>query len=210
MKKNNTLYLILSILIQVTLVILIFYQNKKNIQYKIENKELQLELNSIVYEYEVSRINQLHSLVLNGIDLNGLNIGDVKLKNHSINDIIDKNTMLVLFLSELNCESCYEKEFSNITAQAFVPKEKIIIIGAFQNKRTFLAFIQKYKDLNISLYYVDINKKQIDPLLKVESPIYFLIDRSYKTNLVFIPNRYKTNKTEVYLKVASNHFSQLN
>lgn len=114
-----------------------------------ENELLNMELNLLLD-------NSMLQYIYNGLSMANFSVYDEYDNLLKLSDLLDENYKVVLKFSQYHCTSCVDymlKEVDYITEKS--PKDRIIIIGAYENKRIFRTLKKKY-DINIPFYFLKI------------------------------------------------------
>ena len=72
----------------------------------------------------------------------------------NLSSLLDDEYKLLVKFSQYHCKSCVEHLLNELK---IVPKDKVLIIGAFENKRTYLSFM---KGLNTEFKTYFLNVKE--------------------------------------------------
>lgn len=137
---------------------------------------------------------------------NGDSLGNLQLSNEKGNfqliELLDDDYKLIFRFSELQCSSCIDFIFDELKLLSpQFPCNKLIIIGAFRNKRTYLKFKEK-KNLIYPIYYEDIHLVEDG---KNESPSLFLLNKEQKIKSLFYPIKGMHFLFQNYITNINNH-----
>jgi hypothetical protein len=168
-------------------------------------KMLDAEKMTDILRMRTFETNFYKSYLLNDCKLNDFSVQDTS-NVFKLSKLLDGRAKLVFFFSESYCGKCYEFELANLANDSTISPKDIIVIGAFQNKRTYLAHLQFYKQYSLPTYYVSDMEESISPMLNFGSPVYFIYDESHTTKAVFFPDRNMQDQTKVYFKILQDRY----
>jgi hypothetical protein len=111
-------------------------------------------------------------------------------------DIIDTGKLFFYF-GEHNCQLCYQEIIEILNK--YIEKsgtQNIIVIAEFDNLRNLQYFIKNTK-IDAPIYYI---QKNVDIVaINAEQPFFFVLDKSFRANFVFIPDKKYNENIEPYL-----------
>lgn len=180
------------------------HRKEKLLKQRCKTKEIELLMLNI--ERHKIKNNLYKTFMLSGVSLGNLTIYDKHLVPQNIIDVLKNKPKLILFFSEYNCEKCYEFELKNLSEEKELKKEDILVIAEFQNKRTYLAHLEQFKDFSLPIFTIENGNKALDPLLKMDAPVYFVYDQSLMANCVFFPDRDLHIFTMIYFDVVIKRY----
>jgi hypothetical protein len=122
-----------------------------------------------------------------------------------LGNLINKENMLVVYHSQLNCDACVEFQINMVKEYLDkIGKYNILFITAYSNLRNLLLFNKIYS-MGCPIYAIEDNTLQI-PIEEENEPFFFEIDKNMRTNQVFIPRREIPDLTKKYLGMMSKRY----
>jgi len=162
-------------------------QNQKALIYELED-----DINKLLSNDSLKFLSE-QQVIDKNIRLESINGEELLLQ-----DIITDKSKLIFMFSELNCISCYEKIINDLNRHInVIGKENVLILAYYSNPRELYAFM-RVNQIKCKVY--NIESKSLGLMIDNENiPYLFLLDSSFKTNFMFIPDKKYTKLTEAYL-----------
>lgn len=199
-RVNNWLLLILIIFI-VTFSCLYNYQLKKKIVLAKEKMEL------LGLERDLLLDNSMLQYSYNEASMKNIKIYSDTDEELMLTDLLEDDYKIVFKFSYLHCLSCVSSilnELDNMSKE--IPKEKILILGEYENKRAFEAFKEGHK-ISLPIYYVNTNNDVGNNVLKKENmPYVCLLNKDLRIRHLLIPMKEIPIHIERYLKIMLKRY----
>lgn len=114
-----------------------------------------------------------------------------------LSSLLDDEYKVVFKYSSTNCSSCINSELEHIIKLSrHVPKNRIIVLGEFTNRRQFLASMKGHS-IDFPVYQLE-TKAFGDLLEKENVPFFFLINKELQVQDLFIPMKELPDFTDLY------------
>lgn len=121
-------------------------------------------------------------------------------------ELLDDEYKLMIKFLYLHCSSCINTIFDGLNKMVEkFPKERVIIIGEYENKRTFEAF-RKNRSIPYSIYWVNSSEIQDDILKEENMPYSCLINESMKIENILIPIKELPDHSARYYGIMFERF----
>ena len=123
----------------------------------------------------------------NEYSLNDFSLSDTSDTKINLSELLDDNYKIIFRFSYLHCSSCVEFELKNVMKIAQrIPKDRIIIIAEYDNKRGFTAFIKAH-NITLPIYFLNENEHANNILQNENIPYVCLMNKQMKIEHLFIP-----------------------
>lgn len=121
-------------------------------------------------------------------------------------ELLGEEYKLMIKFSYLHCSSCINTIFDELSKMVEkIPKERVVIIGEYENKRTFEAF-SKNKSIPYPIYWVDSREIRDDILKEENMPYSCLINKSMKVENILIPIKELPDHSARYYRIMFERF----
>lgn len=124
----------------------------------------------------------------------------------NLSSILDNECKLVVKFSQYHCKSCIEHLMNELK---IIPEVKVLIIGAFENKRTYLTFVRSL-NIEFPIYFLNVKEDYMDILVDENLPYIGLLDNDMFIRDLFIPIKEIPNCTQRYLNVIIDKYFDKN
>lgn len=167
---------------------------EKERQLKTEEMQLLSLKNSLLLEYS--------SLVYlyNDKCLDDMILCDKTGRNYTLSSLLNGEYKLLIKFSQYHCKSCIEQILNEL---GIIPIDKILIIGAFDNKRMYQTFLKGIK-YDFPIYFLDIQNDKMEILVDENLPYFAFINDDMCIRNLFIPIKEIPIHTQKYLKIVLN------
>lgn len=115
-----------------------------------------------------------------------------------LGELLDSKKKLILRISEFQCNSCIDSTLLLLNKYSSVLQNKAIVIASIIGTRNRIVF-KRVHNLNFPFYYIDEKSLQLNAEKGI-TPYFFMLDSSLTSDLVFVPDKTKTELTDFYLK----------
>ena len=116
----------------------------------------------------------------NGYQLNDFLLTNITGSTLKLSNLLDDHYKIIFRFSYLHCSSCVEFELKNIIEIAErMPKDRIIIIAEYDNKRGFSAFTKAH-NITLPIYFLSENTHADNILQDENIPYVCLMDKKMK------------------------------
>lgn len=154
------------------------------------NKSLHSEtenIKSLSVERDLLLDNSMLCYTYNETKMEDFTIFDEFDKEQKLSDLLDKDYKICFRFSYLHCSSCIANMLKDLsTISKYIPKDRILLIGEYENKRNFLAFKESNR-ITLPLYFLD-TKSDNDNILKSENmPYICLLNNTMRVENLLIP-----------------------
>ena len=120
--------------------------------------------------------------------------------------LVDNQPTLLISFSDLHCSSCIHSLFNVINQYVSeIPEKRVIIIGRFQNKRSFSAF-QTNQNIEYPVCFVQEKDSNLSLLSEENLPFICLVDSSLKVQNLHIPIKEIPKHTKRYMNMIIRRF----
>lgn len=133
-------------------------------------------------------------------------ISDLKLFDSKqelyLSDVLDDEYSLLIWFSELHCSSCIEfvlNELNFFENEGFDDR-KIVIIGSFRNKRSYLQFVQNHK---IFFQFFGEMETLLNGEYKEDMPSMFLLNKDRDMKCLFYPLKEIPSMMHNYIEIIN-------
>jgi len=202
MKRDKIYFIIIAVLIVSNLV---FLKKKKTTIY---------ETGQVTWEYDSKLFDKLGEILFNNMQWQWIGEGDTLRKNIlletedfkqlSLMEILNGKKIVFRF-SERQCPSCIDAQMSLIKLhEKIFNKDDIILLASPLIKRNILIKKNEYK-IKHSLYFIEEEGLKIK-IEKLNMPYYFVTDKNYVVDLVFVPVKEIPLITKHYFANLNNRF----
>jgi hypothetical protein len=182
-----------------------------NLQYKdweYKKKELEDKVNgnNMILNLIVNLNN--HQILSEYKDISSIIGSSILNKSVSLKKVIEEsdNPKLIFRFSESSCELCVDSVLVCLRKHSDrIGKKNIIILTSYDDI-AYLVLFKKYEEIDFQIY----NARNIDlPIEKLNVPYLFVIDKSLKTNCIFIPEKTIQKRTDLYFQtIVKRYFSK--
>ena len=159
-------------------------------------------------QYDLSELSKYDTLQFGSEDRmvsSDLQLRDLGGNLTTLGSLISSGPKLVFRYSELNCNVCYQKvldELSGLIKK--IGPENILIITSYSNQRELYNFMRIN---NITKNVFNIGSATLGlPVDDYDVPYLFVLDRSLKTKLLFIPFKQNPVMTKKYFLFVKDKF----
>ena len=197
MKSLLTAMTILIIIVSFLCIIFSLEQTKSKEKFELESKISFLKEDiDLLLQNELQTIKSEQTKINPTFKLYTLQTDSVK-----IMDVIGKGKLFFYF-SEHDCQLCYQEIIDKLNKYIEVSKTKnIAVIAQFNNLRNFLFFKRNTK-IEAPIYYT--TKKINLEATNTNQPFFFVLDQSFKTKFVFIPNKKYNENIDSYFSFVND------
>jgi hypothetical protein len=207
MKKLGIL-LVFVIILLFDFIFIYLYNKEKSLNIKENNLILKIK-----YENEILK-NMLieHVLYCEEFEFNlNYKITNKFGKEMLLKDITDGSPKLILRFTDQCCEACFESEIEKLKILSNSIDGKDIILLVSSSSKNYCKILNDIYKINFEVYSCDINNNLFPKSLnELKLPFYFLIDKDYKSKLIYIPDKAFPEITQEYYSALKNYFSILN
>ena len=120
----------------------------------------------------------------------------------NLSSLLDDEYKLLVKFSQYHCKSCVEHLLNELK---IVPKDKVLIIGAFENKRTYLSFM-KGLNTEFKTYFLNVKEDCMNILVDENLPYIGLLNNEMFIRDLFIPIKEIPSCTQRYLNVIVDKY----
>jgi len=202
MKRDKIYFIIIAVLIVSNLV---FLKKKKTTIY---------ETGQVTWEYDSKLFDKLGEILFNNMQWQWIGEGDTLRKNIlletedfkqlSLMEILNGKKIVFRF-SERQCPSCIDAQMSLIKLhEKIFNKDDIILLASPLIKRNILIKKNEFK-IKHPLYFIKEEGLKIK-IEKLNMPYYFVTDKNYVVDLVFVPVKEIPLITKHYFVNLNNRF----
>jgi hypothetical protein len=183
----------------VMLIIRISRNNNQSIGKNVSGELLQLKsINHMLYGNIFIQYHSENSVIDNIYGNTG------EYESADLKSLLSDNIKLVFRYNENHCNSCVEealKPLMEISAKIGV--DNILILTSYRNVRTMQIYVKKYAP-GITVF--NSNEVLNLPIEKQNTPYFFVIDNTLKTQLVFVPVKEIHGYTREYLNILHQRY----
>ena len=126
-------------------------------------------------------------------------------KSYKLKQILGQDNKLIFRFNEFSCNSCIDREISNLKKLAeTIGKEHIIILATY-NKIRDLAVFKRINKLDIPIYNIP---KNIMPTDEVGGTFLFITNAQHQVFMPFLPDKEDADLSLEYFKFIAPLFSK--
>ena len=203
-RLNTNSWVILCLCIGIFVYILIHNNSKiSNLKFqkdKLENlSEESQRLNTRMKLHRILEIESESLLINPDLQL----IHDVPRDTIFLFNVIGNTPKLIIRYSNINwgmCNGIDQLNIRNIVEK--IGKENILLLTPYSRLEDLILF-KENNDISIPIYQF-LNSRLFLPIESENIPFLFLVDKSFTTNMVFVPNRVDNIEFERYLNKVSS------
>lgn len=207
--RNKYVYFFIVLCLLVANISLLFnlFKEKKDFINQKQQKESYINSNSDLF-YDVDQFSQFDTLQF--ISDNQFINKNIKLKDingdfTTLEKAVGNSTKLVFRYSELDCNTCYQKVLNDLTALInSIGANNIMIITSYYNQRELYNFM-KANNINQNVYNIGANNLGL-AVEKYDIPFLFILDKTYRVKLLFIPYKRYPLLTQKYFSTIKKGF----
>ncbi|MBW9278953.1 hypothetical protein [Bacteroides fragilis] len=161
------------------------FQKNNHLRKLVSTKENQI--GSLAMDKDLLLNNMQMQYANNGYQLNDFLLTNITGSTLKLSNLLDDHYKIIFRFSYLHCSSCVEFELKNIIEIAErIPKDRIIIIAEYDNKRGFSAFTKAH-NITLPIYFLSENTHADNILQDENIPYVCLMDKKMKIEHLFIP-----------------------
>ena len=161
------------------------FQKNNHLRKLVSTKENQI--GSLAMDKDLLLNNMQMQYANNGYQLNDFLLTNITGSTLKLSNLLDDHYKIIFRFSYLHCSSCVEFELKNIIEIAErMPKDRIIIIAEYDNKRGFSAFTKAH-NTTLPIYFLSENTHADNILQDENIPYVCLMDKKMKIEHLFIP-----------------------
>lgn len=184
MKKASTISIIILLVLLCISELFLFQKNnqlRKAVSVKVN------QISSLGMDKDLLLNNMQMQYANNGNQLNDFSLTDTAGSKLKLSELLDNHYKIIFRFSYLHCSSCVKFELKNIIEIAQkIPKDKIIIIAEYDNKRGFNAFTKAH-NVTLPIYFLNENEHADNILQDENIPYVCLMNKQMKIEHLFIP-----------------------
>lgn len=169
---------------------------------KIKNMEIEKEC--LMIENSILVDNSIQQIIYNRFSQKDFTIYDNENKSLLLSNLLSPEYKLVFKFSSLHCISCIESILKEIKKlDNHILKERLLIIGSFENKRAVESFKKKY-NVEFPMYFIKNNKEEISGI--EDRPYIYLMNNKMTVDYLLYPVKETPILLQQYLKVICKQY----
>ena len=173
---------------------------------KSTHDDLKKESRLYMQRENILLYNGLLQFVYNSSEVADCVLSDADGNQYMLSELVDTKPKLIIRISSLHCSSCVAHLLDELKKKIdLILEGRVLMIGAFENKRVFQAF-KKTNGINVPFYYVNVYNEQENALGKENLPCLYLLDERMKIENLFIPIKELPDYTGKYFDIMTSRF----